>query len=148
MVIRWSSLAADDLECICERIERDNPEAARRVAQTIFDGCARLSGFPNLGRASIRVSGFRELVFPPALHRGLQGDATRRRNLAHLSRRTGLALMPLPEQRRNTLRRCVGVEGEAWGRHDATSPNRTGKSDALGCQDEGFFHVGCVHSLE
>ena len=30
MEIRWSIPAAEDLERICERIERDNPEAARR----------------------------------------------------------------------------------------------------------------------
>ena len=33
MEIRWSLPAAEDLERICESIERDNPEAARRVAQ-------------------------------------------------------------------------------------------------------------------
>jgi plasmid stabilization system protein ParE len=41
MELRWSVLAANDLEQICERIERDNPEAARRVAKTIYDGCSR-----------------------------------------------------------------------------------------------------------
>jgi len=34
--------AAEDLERICQRIERDNPEAARRVARTIYDGCSTL----------------------------------------------------------------------------------------------------------
>jgi plasmid stabilization system protein ParE len=34
--------AAEELERICERIECDNPEAARRVARAIYDGCARL----------------------------------------------------------------------------------------------------------
>lgn len=33
--------AAEDLERICERIERDNPEAACRVARTIYDACTR-----------------------------------------------------------------------------------------------------------
>jgi hypothetical protein len=33
MEIRWSLPAAEDLERICERIERDNPDAARRVAK-------------------------------------------------------------------------------------------------------------------
>ena len=63
--IRWSLPAADDLERICERIERDNPEAARRVAQTIYSGCERLTEFPFMGRASSRMAGRRELVFPP-----------------------------------------------------------------------------------
>ena len=65
MEIRWSLPAAEDLERICERIELDNPEAARRVARTIYEGCARLKDFPDLGRASIRMLGRRELVFSP-----------------------------------------------------------------------------------
>lgn len=65
MEIRWSLPAAEDLERICERIERDNPEAARRVARTIYDGCAQLKDFPRLGRASVRMLGRRELVFAP-----------------------------------------------------------------------------------
>jgi plasmid stabilization system protein ParE len=57
--------AAEELERICERIERDNPEAARRVARAIYDGCAGLKDFPHLGRASGRMAGRRELVFSP-----------------------------------------------------------------------------------
>lgn len=57
--------AADDLERICDRIERDDPEAARRVARTIYDGCSQLSDFPYLGRASSRMAGRRELTFSP-----------------------------------------------------------------------------------
>jgi len=63
MEVRWSLPAAEDLERICERIERDNPDAARRVARTIYDGCARLKSYPHLGRASGRMTGRRELVF-------------------------------------------------------------------------------------
>jgi len=47
MEVRWSSQAAEDLERICEWIHRDRPEAARRVAQTIYDGCERLRNFPS-----------------------------------------------------------------------------------------------------
>ena len=65
MVVRWSLPAAEDLERICEWIERYNPEAARRVARIIYDGCARLKDFPNLGRASTRLPGRRELTFAP-----------------------------------------------------------------------------------
>jgi plasmid stabilization system protein ParE len=64
MQVRWSWPAAEDLERICERIERDNP-AARRVARTIFEGWAGLQDFPNLGRTSTRAVGRRELVFAP-----------------------------------------------------------------------------------
>lgn len=65
MEIRWSTPAAEDLERICAWIERDNPEAARRVARIIYDGCGQLRDFPNLGRASRRMNGRRELIFPP-----------------------------------------------------------------------------------
>lgn len=64
MEIRWSLPAAEDPERICQRIEHDNPQAAIRVARTIYDGCARLSGFPHMGRASRRMQGRRELTFP------------------------------------------------------------------------------------
>jgi toxin ParE1/3/4 len=65
MLVRWSEPAADDLERICARIERDNSDAARRVARTIYDGCAQLAAFPNLGRACSRMRRRRELTFPP-----------------------------------------------------------------------------------
>jgi len=65
MEIRRSLPAADDLERICQRIERDNPDAARRVARTIYEGWSRLKNFPQLGRASGRMLGRRELIFPP-----------------------------------------------------------------------------------
>jgi len=65
MELRWSIPAAEDLERICEWIERDNPEAARRVARTIYEECGRLKDFPNIGRASRRMPGRRELTFAP-----------------------------------------------------------------------------------
>ena len=65
MEVRWSLPAAEDFERICEWIARDNPEAAQRVARTIYDGCASLMDFPNLGRASRRMTGRRELTFAP-----------------------------------------------------------------------------------
>jgi toxin ParE1/3/4 len=63
MEVRWSLPAAEDLERICERIERDSPDAARRVAAAIYNGCAGLADHPHLGRRSIRLSGRRELIF-------------------------------------------------------------------------------------
>jgi addiction module RelE/StbE family toxin len=65
MEVRWSLPAAEDLVRICARIERDNPDAASRVARTVYEGCARLKDFPYLGRASSRMTGRRELVFSP-----------------------------------------------------------------------------------
>jgi toxin ParE1/3/4 len=65
MEVRWSLPASEDLERICERVEEDDPKAARRVARTIYDGCARLKDFPHRGRASNRMARRRELVFSP-----------------------------------------------------------------------------------
>jgi plasmid stabilization system protein ParE len=65
MEIRWSIPAAEDLIRICTWIERDSPQAARRVASTIFNGVAQLGSMPGLGRPSTRLNGWRELVFAP-----------------------------------------------------------------------------------
>jgi addiction module RelE/StbE family toxin len=65
MEIRWSPEAAEDFERICERIESNNPEAASRVARTIYTGCGRLKDFPLSGRTSRLMPGWRELIFPP-----------------------------------------------------------------------------------
>jgi len=65
MRVRWSMSAANDLERICEHIERDQPEAARRVARDIYEGCLRLGRFPRMGRISHRMPGRRELILPP-----------------------------------------------------------------------------------
>ena len=65
MQVRWSTPAVEDLEHICEWIERDNPAAARRIARTIYDECMRLKDFPYIGRPSYRMAGRRELVFAP-----------------------------------------------------------------------------------
>lgn len=56
--------AADDLESIVKRIREDNAEAARRVAETIFNSIATLSKTPYRGRIG-RISDTRELVFSP-----------------------------------------------------------------------------------
>jgi toxin ParE1/3/4 len=64
MEIRWSPLAAEDLERIFQRIAKDNPTAAREIVQAIYDGCAALKDFPHRGRPG-RINGRRELVFTP-----------------------------------------------------------------------------------
>ncbi len=62
--IRWSRQAAADLDRIFDYIHDDNAVAAGEVVQTLYDGCASLSEFPNRGRPS-RMEGRRELVFVP-----------------------------------------------------------------------------------
>ena len=63
MEVRWSTPAANDLERIYQRIEKDDPTVAREVVKTIYDGCAALKDFPHRGRPG-RMKGRRELVFP------------------------------------------------------------------------------------
>ena len=62
--MRWTTHAADDLARIVSYIRKDNPEASRRVAKTIFDGVASLRTFPQRGRISLATD-TRELVFAP-----------------------------------------------------------------------------------
>ena len=63
MQIRWSPEAVQDLERIGQRIERDNPRAAREVVLKIYRGIVDLKTFPGRGRAG-KVEGTRELVIP------------------------------------------------------------------------------------
>jgi len=76
MQIRWSTEAGDDLERIVLRIQSHNPEAARRVGRTIYEGIGLLRDFPLRGRIG-RMDGTRELVFTPlpyiAVYRVTQG---------------------------------------------------------------------------
>ena len=64
MQVRWTTLAAQDLQRITRRIRRDNPAAARRVAKALYDGGMSLSTLPDRGRIG-RTAGTRELVFDP-----------------------------------------------------------------------------------
>ena len=62
MEVHWSFEAFRDLERIFERIHKENPEAAREVISTLYEGCSALRDFPNRGRLG-RMKGRRELVF-------------------------------------------------------------------------------------
>lgn len=64
MRVRWTTAASDDLARIVARIREDNPEAARRVAKTIYSGIAMLRNFPLRGRLGL-APGTREIVFSP-----------------------------------------------------------------------------------
>lgn len=64
MRIRWTEPAAQDLYTPTRYIRRDNPEAARRVAKTIYEGCESLTASPNRGRNGTEP-GTRELVLSP-----------------------------------------------------------------------------------
>lgn len=62
MRLRWTTPAAQDLYKIVRHIQKDNREAAAKVAGILFDGCATLRQFPRRGRKG-RIEGTRELVF-------------------------------------------------------------------------------------
>jgi toxin ParE1/3/4 len=64
MQIRWSPAAAEDLKQLFNYIRTDNPGAAQRVAQIIYDRAGALGTDPYLGRRG-RVEGTRELPLPP-----------------------------------------------------------------------------------
>jgi len=71
MRVRWTTTAADDLAHIVEYIRKDNPAAARRVAQTICQSIAGLRKFPKIGRIGLAENPRAD--FPPvALYRGLR----------------------------------------------------------------------------
>lgn len=61
--VRRITDAADDLGRIVERIQEDNPEAARRVAETNCQGVASLRNLPNRGRSGL-AENTRELIWP------------------------------------------------------------------------------------
>ena len=64
MRVRWTTTAAADLAHIVEYIRKDDPAAARRVAQTIFGSVAGLRTSPSRGRIGL-AENTRELVFAP-----------------------------------------------------------------------------------
>ena len=64
MHVRWTPLAAEDLEQICDYLAQDSPASARRIAQAVVEGVSSLETLPNRGRPG-RVAGTRELIFAP-----------------------------------------------------------------------------------
>ena len=61
MQVRWTSPAAKDLQEIARYIRRDNPSAARAVANALFGAGNSLESFPLKGRVG-RIEATRELV--------------------------------------------------------------------------------------
>ena len=59
--VRWTELAAQDLEQISEYIRRDRPDAATAVARALFEAADSLSFMPGRGRVG-RIPGTRELI--------------------------------------------------------------------------------------
>ncbi len=64
MKVEWSPLALQRVEDIVDYIAQDNPEAALRWANELFESVGRLSEFPESGRIvpEIGLSYIRELL--------------------------------------------------------------------------------------
>jgi toxin ParE1/3/4 len=61
MLVYWSNRAQEDIARIVAYIAEDNPDAAERVEQRIYQAIAHLTEHPSMGRPG-RVDGTRELV--------------------------------------------------------------------------------------
>ncbi len=65
MKIIWSPLAVDRISEIAEYIALDNPVAAEKWVDGIFDSVKQLKQFPNSGRMipELQLENFREIIF-------------------------------------------------------------------------------------
>lgn len=64
MQLRWTELAADDLETITNYLFENTPEHAERIVRTVYNAPAALLEFPYRGRPG-RKEGTRELLMLP-----------------------------------------------------------------------------------
>ena len=63
----WAEPALNDLDAIADYIALDNPEAARRLVQKIFEHVGKLENHPKLGSQPPELKGwrYRQIVEPP-----------------------------------------------------------------------------------
>jgi len=63
----WTEPALQELDAIAEYIALDNPAAASRLVQDVFEKMERLERFPESGRlpSELPNSIYREVVIPP-----------------------------------------------------------------------------------
>ena len=63
----WAEPALNDLDAIADYIALDNPEAARRLVQKIFEHVHHLESHPRLGSKPEELKGwrYRQIVEPP-----------------------------------------------------------------------------------
>jgi toxin ParE1/3/4 len=64
MQLRWTIVAADDLEGIAGYLYEKSPQNAAQVIRKIYDAPSNLRNYPNLGRPG-KKDGTRELVITP-----------------------------------------------------------------------------------
>lgn len=65
MKVEWSPLALDRVSEIARYIAKDNPDAAERWVNELFDAVGRLVDFPESGRVvpEVGVRRIREVIF-------------------------------------------------------------------------------------
>ena len=65
--VLWTGPALRDLTEMREYISRDNPSAARRLAERIRDAVKRVRQYPESGRIvpELAVTGYREIIVSP-----------------------------------------------------------------------------------
>ena len=63
----WAEPALNDLDAIADYIALDNPEAARRLVQKIFEHVDHLESHPKLGSRPQELKGwrYRQIIEPP-----------------------------------------------------------------------------------
>ena len=63
----WAEPAVNDLDAIADYIALDDPEAARRLVQKIFEHVDHLASHPRLGSKPQELKGwrYRQIVEPP-----------------------------------------------------------------------------------
>ena len=63
----WAEPALNDLDAIADYIALDNPDAARRLVEKIFEHVAKLESHPKLGSKPQELRGwrYRQIVEPP-----------------------------------------------------------------------------------
>lgn len=64
MQLRWTTVAADDLEGIAEYLFEKSPQNAAQLIRKVYEAPSNLRTYPNLGRPG-KKDGTRELVIAP-----------------------------------------------------------------------------------
>jgi addiction module RelE/StbE family toxin len=64
MIIKWSPLSTERLTDIVNHISEDNPNAARKLASSIFSSLEKLTKFPKSGRIvpELGIPKYREIL--------------------------------------------------------------------------------------
>ena len=98
----WTEPALSDLEAVADYIALDNPAAACRVVERVFESVERLERFPNSGKRPLELprTPYRELVVAPCrVFYRVEGDAV---FVLHIMRAERLLRRFLLEERSKT----------------------------------------------